>query len=522
MVLMSHGNDESRARKAKADADAFALLSALNSRGRLAPIPAGTILQGKYRVERYVRGSELKNQYVVTWDDQAGMRLCWECGFDGNKPTDLTCRDCDSDLGGRTFILSERWRIDFQTYHDVQELGFFHPGLTRLYELFEDSQRLFSVSEFVENQSLADMGSPFPIEEVLEIGLRGCDVLEFLHAQGISLVALGKEQIVLNQGAVQLHELDIAGVHPGGTPEAQRQVHLERFARILQEFVPPDRANIRAILEEVCEHRIVTTEELRKRLEGSTSRPRGTSLACAAMSDVGMCRTLNEDTWGWEQLNDDTSLYVVADGMGGHDSGEVASELAVKTILAGVRRRVKELTAPDEETLENVLDESFQEANNTVKGFSEKRRSDMGTTLVSLLLHKGRTAFIANVGDSRAYLVRDGQLLQLSQDHSLVANLVAMGKISKAAARNHPHSNILVRTVGKEWDVEIDIFRQELRPGDAFLLCSDGLWGEVEDSEVLELMRNFPDPRIACQELIRTANAHGGHDNVTAVLVRVP
>jgi protein phosphatase len=398
-----------------------------------------------------------------------------------------------------------------------------HPGIATVYEVFEDSQRLFILSEYVEGHFLADMGSPISRKDIFDITFRGCEILDFLHEQGVILGSLGKEQVVLHDGEVMFHDLDFAAFQGQITSEAQQKIHVERLGRMVREFIPPDLPALRALFDEVAEARITSTTSLARNLRALSARLPSADgpTHYAGMSDVGMVRTLNEDNWGWEKISEDVSIYVVADGMGGHDGGEIASELAVKTIIAGVRRRLKERPTPDDRTLENLLDEAFQEANNTIKGFSEKRRSDMGTTLVGILLNqRSKLAYVANVGDSRCYLVRGSELMQLTQDHSLVANLVAMGKISKQAAKNHPHSNILIRTVGKEWDIEIDIFRQDFKPGDLFLLCSDGLWGEVDEADILALIRDNPEPRAACQELVRAANRHGGHDNVTALVVK--
>jgi len=519
---MSRGNDEARARKSKADADAIALLSALSNRGRLAPIPTGTIIQDKYRVERFIRGSDLRNQYVVTWNDAGGGRLCWECGFDQNEPTDLSCQQCHSDLGGRQFTLSERWRINFQPYYDFHEMGLFHPNLAHPYELFEDSQRLFSLYQAIDTGFLVETSSPLPTNELLRLAIGGCDLFEYLHTNGIGLASLGKEQIISCADHFIFLDPDIGAIYDDGTPDSHRLFHMEQFGRICREFTPAEGSELREIFELACESHFKDPAALKARLmevEGTIASP-PEGVAVAAMSDVGLARTLNEDSWGWERYNDDITLYTVADGMGGHDSGEIASDMAVKTILSGVRSRLGITSNPTEETLENILDQAFQEANNTVKDYSEQRRSDMGTTLVSILVYQNKTAYVANVGDSRAYVLKAGELSQISLDHSLVANLVAMGKISKSAARNHPHSNILVRTVGKEWDVEIDIFRHEVDSGDVLLLCTDGLWGEVEEDELAELICDFSDSRSACREMVRAANGHGGHDNITVLLVR--
>ena len=146
----------------------------------------------------------------------------------------------------------------------------------------------------------------------------------------------------------------------------------------------------------------------------------------------------------------------------------------------------------------------------------------MGTTLVSMLLLENRTAFIANVGDSRAYMMRDRALHQVTKDHSLVAKMVERGRITEEEARNHPHSNILLRTVGTERDVDIDVFRVDVQSGDKIMMCSDGLWGEVEDQDLESIMNTYVDPRIAARELVRAAHHGGGKDNVTLMIVEIP
>lgn len=521
---MNRGNaEDARTRKARMDVEALALSGAMNSRGRLTPLPPGTVVQGKYRIERHLRGSELRNQYIATWDDQHQGRHCWECGFGLNTEFDTVCQECGSELGERQFILSERWRGNFQVFHELQDLGLFHPGLARIYDVFEDSQRLFTINEMVNDTFLTDLGSPFVLSDLLEMVSRGCDTLDYLHTNGIVLAGLSKDQILIKGSLLYLHDLDIDALQRGAVHGEQRRLDVEHLARILREFTPFDAPDVRLAFDQACDGQIETPLELNRRVQEASRSPFKSRFAAhmGGMSDVGMFRTLNEDNWGWERLSEDLALYAVADGMGGHDSGEVASELAITTLLASARKRVKGRTDLDDESLEKLLDQSFQDANNAIKDASKARRSDMGTTLVALMVYKNRTAFVANVGDSRAYLLRNGGLQQVSQDHSLVANLVAMGKISKAAAKNHPHSNILVRTVGKEYEVEIDIFRQDLQAGDTLLLCSDGLWGEVEESETSSLLQAQYDPRITVRELIRAANFNGGHDNITAVVVQI-
>ena len=242
------------------------------------------------------------------------------------------------------------------------------------------------------------------------------------------------------------------------------------------------------------------------------------SVEAYGITHTGLVREVNEDRI---HLNEEDKLFVVADGMGGHDGGEVASALAVETICRVAHEREAN-AQPGLDGVEALVDEAFQSANNTIKDHADEKGNDMGTTLVCLLLLDDGTGFVANVGDSRGYLLRNQSLHQLTRDHSLVAKMVERGRISEEEARHHPHSNILLRTVGTEHDIDIDIFRVELEKGDRVLMCSDGLWGEVEDRDIESLLNTYPDARIASRELVRAAHHGGGKDNVTLVLVTIP
>lgn len=260
-------------------------------------------------------------------------------------------------------------------------------------------------------------------------------------------------------------------------------------------------------------------EEEPRRRENSTRRDAAPEaqpyeIRWHGRTDVGSLRSRNEDAFFCAGV-EDTGLFIVADGMGGHDAGDVASSLAVKTVCREVRAAAER--QPDPEAL---LLRSLREANKAVCREAGKAGSNMGTTL-GVALIAGGAAFIANVGDSRAYWINDAGISQITEDHSLVAKLVAAGKLTKEAARGHPKSNLLYRTIGSDENVAVDTFRWPLVRGGALLLCTDGLWGEVPDEEIHGICRREPDPRAACDRLIEQANRHGGKDNITAVLVRI-
>ena len=233
-----------------------------------------------------------------------------------------------------------------------------------------------------------------------------------------------------------------------------------------------------------------------------------------AATHVGMLRQQNEDSY---LAQDD--VFVVADGMGGHNAGEVASDLAVR----GMRdAAVRGFNSP--EAVVSAINNANSEIHRASGGPSDQR--GMGTTLTAVVPigadgHDPERMVVANVGDSRVYLWRDGELRQVSADHSYVQELLTEGYITAAEARVHPRRNIVTRALGIEGDVNADSWVIPMLAGDRYLLCSDGLVDEVDDERIAELLRAAPNPQQAADLLVATANANGGRDNVTVVVVDV-
>jgi protein phosphatase len=224
------------------------------------------------------------------------------------------------------------------------------------------------------------------------------------------------------------------------------------------------------------------------------------------------------DTGRQRRGNEDSSfarapVFVVADGMGGAQAGEVASQLAIEAFEAGL---------PDEGTPEQRLAETVRRANRQIYEVSrtQHERAGMGTTLTAAYLDEGHVA-IAHVGDSRAYLFRDGRLTRLTQDHSLVEELLQRGKLTEEEAAEHPQRSIITRALGPEPDVEVDTQSYAVRSGDVVLLCSDGLTSMISEKEVEKVLAGSDGLQGAAERLIDDANAAGGRDNITVVLFRV-
>ena len=239
------------------------------------------------------------------------------------------------------------------------------------------------------------------------------------------------------------------------------------------------------------------------------------------LTDVGCVRELNEDSGTYVQPDDQEvlkskgTLVVVADGMGGHSAGEVASGLAVDVIS-----RVYYENGGDPRS---ALESAFHEANRAIFKTAERdsSKSGMGTTCTALVLQNG-TAISAHIGDSRIYLVRDGSIYLMTEDHSAVMEMVKAGLITLSQARHHPEKNVILRAMGSHAEVEVTTWQEPfpVRAGDRFLLCSDGLYDLVEDEEIKQIVL-LSEPRTACENLIALAKKRGGHDNITVGIARL-
>lgn len=231
-------------------------------------------------------------------------------------------------------------------------------------------------------------------------------------------------------------------------------------------------------------------------------------------TDKGLVRPHNEDAFSLSDRGN-KSLYVVADGMGGHDAGEVASRIAVDSVC-----KVFTEESDREPDMLALVERAVQRANREVQREASLKGSDMGTT-ISVALVDGDTAYIANVGDSRVYWIENGLINQITADHSLVARLAAAGKLTREEARTHPKANLLYRTIGSAEQVVVDTFRVPLTKGGTLLLCTDGLWGEVTDGAIHRVCSAELDAKAAGRKLTELANANGGKDNITVIIARI-
>lgn len=253
------------------------------------------------------------------------------------------------------------------------------------------------------------------------------------------------------------------------------------------------------------------------------------AIVAAAMRHIGQVRETNQDSIYTlvssipRETGDATlGLFVVADGMGGHEGGEIASRMAIAAVA---RRIIADLLVPAIEgsinvSLQALMIEAVQEANRVIWEHARLTGSDMGTTCTAALL-LGRSLYIGHVGDSRAYLIDANGIHQLTTDHSAVGRLIEMGQLDPDEAREHPLRSQLYRTVGQHPEIAVDLVFQPIGDATHLLLASDGLWGSVEEATMVRIVRSIDSPQRAVRALVDAANRAGGPDNISVVLVRL-
>lgn len=481
-----------------------------------------------------------------------------DCGYLENSANTRDCTLCGTSLQG---VMPIHRRHQLQEYRDplelgtvahIAELGLSHPGLL-LYRYFVErpyanQDRYYLVLPDPMPMLANRISLPQKAARVLGWGNQLADALAYLHAHDITWQEVRAEHIALRDRQAMWLDFSTTGPLSPDKAVAKQQKAQDvvgltgvMFHLATGEDAYHSQANLPEAAMDVFEKvlgdhsEITTAEKLATAFAEAAAairRPTSLRLRVGRHTDVGMVRDLNEDsllTLELDRVHRSIShpigLYVVADGMGGHAAGDVASELAINIMAERMATHllVPQLTGDiDTESFDAQLwlADAVQTANIAVHAQRQSAGTNMGTTLVAALVI-GDEAYIANVGDSRAYLVsnEDG-IRRITTDHSLVERLIALGQIKPDEARVHPQRNVIYRTIGDKEEAEIDFFIQKLNPGDSLLLCSDGLSGKVEDAEIWRLAARSQSPQEACEQLVQTANDNGGDDNVTVIIVQ--
>jgi|GEM_PF-175036 len=586
----------------------------------LTPLPVNAVVDGRYLIQSQLHHSIERNLYRITARRQ---QLCPQCGRLSSVDAE-TCEQCGATLAGLSpaefYLMAESYRPDALIQDPgLMELNLYHPNLVPVIDFFSykpfGRMRYYAVAEPRQGVRLGQLSLPRPPAQVLSWAMQLADALNYLHNRGVIGAGAEADDILVQGDRASLASLQNARASAEDDNERiqQQSIDLARLATTIYEAytgnssslspegiitmpagVPEQvRSAFRAAIEPVQGTSPPITvahwrNMLAKALEAvdELERPgRPVSFVSVGLTDVGRLRDLNEDSFGMAEFVQASQerpsrigLYVVADGLGGHKGGELASALAVQAFCGEIVGRVlaplvlgsSERSAPSNEAILQGMTRAVQTANDRIYKARDNRQNDMGTTVVAVLVTGGK-AYIVNVGDSRLYLyasehredetvsidatrplvkgtsplaslmplqqlgssgvqsqntgelgnLDDYSLTQVSVDHSLVHRLVELGQLDPEEAKVHPHRNFIYRSLGGPPPIEVDTFVRTLHPGDRLLLCSDGLNTMLEDNEIEEVLASERDPHVACRRLIDLANEAGGHDNITVLLIDI-
>jgi serine/threonine protein phosphatase PrpC len=519
------------------------------------PLPEGALLRGGRYVILEVRNAETE-PYLYLVEDTVPTNLCPNCQSEATDLDERFCSFCGADLDGAE-VLHLRYQVQESTNEqafaaEAQLLGMRleHPSLIFPREVFTEapfgSPRHYLVGPEFPPALATTFAVPQKLNRVLTWGVSLAYALGHLHRHHLTLQGAGLEHIALEGTAAYWTNLGVARVIP---PDARSQAtgYFVQDVRGLASALfylatGSHQYDPQAMMPEQVAHifdRALASQQgfgdaggLGTALEAALQeirRPASVNLIVGRATDVGQERSLNEDSLltvsvvpVYRSMSAPVGVFAVADGMGGHEAGDTASHAAISALaqesVAGVLRPAS-VGEPLPEAGE-WLTQATQAANRAVYDRRTEAGTDMGTTLVTALF-VGDTATISNVGDSRAYLLNEEKIIQVTTDHSLVERLVATGQITPEEAINHPQKNVIYRVIGDRPRVENDVYEQRLAPGEALLMCSDGLSGMVPDDQIWHIWRTSTSPQEACDRLVEAANEAGGEDNITVVIVQI-
>lgn len=523
----------------------------------LGALPEQTLLgQGRYRVLNVYAAVETVDEpcNIYAARGTTSLSRCPHCDAPITGEEAHSCARCGSDLSGITLIYPKflvRETTDAQIFEPSAQLAALrlrHPALIVPEDVFTETTfsppRHYRVEPIFRRAQ--DLPSPQPAEKVLRWGIALAQGMTYLHQRYVIVQKIDLEHIVINDGIARHVCIDNVTLLP-------RAVHAQADAYFAENVcalagtllallgtspaetpstdTPSDNASASAVLVALLERAQQTGKTasvFAAVLEGALRglyAPENVQVQVGVLTDVGKVRSLNEDsvlaldlTERFATLGVPVGVYAVADGMGGHAAGDVASQLTIRAIQEAVNTLHLEADGRLPDAAE-WLEQLVTAANQAVYTQRRAADSDMGCTLVLALMIGGH-ATIANLGDSRAYWLTADGVVQITTDHSLVERLVAAGHITQKEAREHPQRNVIYRVVGDKPKADFDLFEQVLAPGEALLLCSDGLSGMVVDARMWALWRAAASPQMACEQLVEAANRAGGVDNISVVIVQ--
>jgi serine/threonine protein phosphatase PrpC len=502
------------------------------------------LAQDRYLVVAHLETTATGNRYLV--QDRTSRR-CPQCGYEQPRSDDY-CETCGAQLKGETYYqLLEAY--DGTVFHHaitVVKHGFTHPQLVNLRATFQAQPPGKGTRTYLlKDPVLVHAAHPgirvarrlldapnFTLSQVIAWLRPVATLLDDATDQGVLLRTLEPTDLLLCDNALFVDAAErVEAVDAAHQPEiaAQHRRHLLQLVQALtygQTLSAPVTASLAEFQSTPIGSTLAIVEHLQAALSGAlTTASHPLSLMVGRLSDVGLVRKINEDSLTtfdlvqiYNSVPSSLHLFAVADGMGGHAAGEVASQLALKRLRQSLL--TQEYAAESLAGPLAMLKQAGQDAAHAVHAEAQRTRSDMGTTLVAALVDSTqRKLYAINVGDSRLYKLDAAAIRQVTKDHSLVQRLIDSGQLTPMEARHHPNANLIYRTLGERANIEIDTFEEALAPGETLLLCTDGLCGLVDDDDLHRVVTTASSTQSACTRLVELAKAAGGHDNISVIIV---
>ena len=511
--------------------------------------PEGSIFGDRFQYDSLISQEEHEIHYLVNEIEMANVPAVRICSNPDCRTIhcpiaseiEKFCTQCGQPLEEHSpsFLLQESDMDKFTAIQSVIDVHLVHPNIHPPVAVFQQEVQGGTRYCLVSPNSQTLPAQP-EIAEVLNWGVQLSQALEYMHSKGIALgEQLDQSSIGLAEKKVVWRDFTSARVLPVLTDREKinnvRHLALAMYYWMTGTTTYSPDPHLPMILNDLFQQALIgegftsaaTFSKQIKQAQYTEPARLKLDYQVGKLTHTGKVRKNNEDSLlsiEMSRMNQDAvqpiCLQAIADGMGGHASGELASSLVIDAIAQVGAFELVSMLNPAYEGHADWIKRAMQSANQAVYEARQSAGNDMGSTLVLGLL-VGSLAYLGHLGDSRIYLVNQESIKQLTTDHSLVQQLVTMGKITQSEARFHPQRNVIYRSLGEKKDVEADYLTQQLFPGDRLLFCSDGLSNVVDDQEILRVILKASSAQEACNRLVELANFAGGDDNISVVIVEV-